>query len=462
MNRENFTKSERLKTMRFKFIAFLIMSLLSINSHCYSAVTSLDNTFVQNDIYSSDFHTRLNRNFTQVLIGGVNSINAANVVDDSIGEAEMADEINPRIRTYEGAGCEFVYTGLLPSTSASLTTSTSSGTAYPRGYRINKASSTPNTYTASKWTYVDIDINGDFQYSEVAIGAAAPSVATNSIRLARVSTDSSTVVSVQDLRTTSCTNGPFTNISSAAGEANLNDVLSNGSTVRRFSPAGRTPVGLARGAFVSYDGFTTFKVTPGVLYINGKYRSVSSDISVTTGNDDPANGISGLDTGSISGSTKYYVYGVADQDSTKSFSVTYSTSTTGPSGVTNYRLIGSINTDATSLFTSRDTVTVHGIFDRELIGAYCVINASATILDSYNVSGTVDNGAGDWTCTVDSDFNNSNYGVVGTCENVADAGEFVTSSVAAGSIRGVCKSNTTSTATDSARVSMIAVGDARR
>ena len=59
--------------------------------------------------------------------------------------------------------------------------------------------------TASKQTYVDLASNGTYTYSEETIGATEPSVTTNSIRLARVSTDATTVLSVRDDRTTTIT-----------------------------------------------------------------------------------------------------------------------------------------------------------------------------------------------------------------------------------------------------------------
>lgn len=405
----------------------LLLSLLFIASQniVYSAITTQDHIFVANDSFSSDFHTRLNQNFTNMLTGGINSISTANVVDDTLEEEDMADEINPRIRTYEGAACEFVYTGLLPVTDSDLTSDISAGTAYPRGYRINKTSATSKTYTASRWTFVDVDINGDFQYSVVNIGAATPSVASNSIRLARVSTDGTTINDVTDLRTTSCTNGPFSNIGSGTGESNLDDVFKNGAPVRRFSAAGRTPNGFAQGAFISWDTHTTFKVTNGALYVNGEYRTSSTDITVPQTNDDPANSTSGLDTGSIAGSTTYYVYAVADQSAVKPFTVSYSTSASAPSGTTNYRLIGRIRTDANSNFVSRDLVTAHAISPKELVGAMVVFDGSGTVVtnpvNAFNISSIADNGTGTYTVTFAENFARV-PAIAGVCLNSAGAG----------------------------------------
>lgn len=433
---------------------------------CHAGIVSIDNTFVNGDQYSADYYSRVNRNNVQ-LEDGINNVTSSQIVDDTLTEADMADEINPRIRTYEGAACEYVYTGLLPVTSATLGTTIGSGTAYPRGFRINKASTTAHTFTASKWTFVDLDSSGNFQYSEQTIGGSTPSVASNSIRLARVSTDTSTVNSVQDLRRTSCANGPFSAIADSTGEANLSNLFSTGVNVRRYSPAGRSPQGWAQGAFVSFDTATTFKVTAGSLYINGKYRYVSSDITVPTTADDPTNGISGLDTGSFTGGPiRWCVYGVADQDGASSYSVSFSQSCNAPTGVTNYRLIGSINSDIGNNFTSFDTVTVHGVSERELAGAWVVFNGAASVLgasDSFNVSGLVDNGSGDYTVTIDSDFNTANYVSImnGKRSGLTTLLSCMPQTIAAGSARHNCV-NQSDAANDGNPVVFLAFGDTRK
>ena len=456
-----------------KKILSAFLSLLVIGSQSLSAGTiSFDQLATSSDLTVAKYNADLNRIYQEFN----SNTESSNIAVDTVAEVDMADDANPRLRTYEGAACEKVYTGLLPgTTSATLTGSIPSGTAYPLGYRVVKSSSTSKTWTASKWTFVDIDINGDFTFSEVAINGSTPAVATNSIRLARVSTDGTQVGSVQDLRTTSCATGPFSIIADVTSEASLADILKNGTPVRRFSIAGRTPQGWAQGALVSWDAHTTFKVTAGSLYINGKYRAVSQDISLTTANDSPSTGISGLDTGTVTGGPlTYYVYGVADQDAVATFSITYSTSASAPTGVTNYRYLGKIKTDATNLFTSNDAVTVHGVSEREVISAW--INADNTpatplILDSYNVASMTDEGAGDIEVVVDSDFANAFYAVSGSCM-IGDGAPSTlayltldrgaaTSPILATTFGVTCFSSA-GTATDAADITAMAVGDARR
>lgn len=405
----------------------LAVSLMVIASQniALAGTVSYDQVATSSDITVAKYNADLNTIYQD----HNTNIQSSNILNDTVAEADMADDANPRLRDYElggsGTECEMVYTGLLTTTTSStLTGAVPSGTAYPRGYRVVKSSSTPKTFTASRWTFVDIDISGNFTYSEATIGGATPSVAPNSIRLSRVSTDGTQILAVQDLRKTSCTTGTFlATTSTATSGVSLDDILKNGQKTRRSTSAGRTPNGWVQGLFVSYDTATTFKVTSGSAYINGAYRFVSTDTTVTTGNDTPDMGVSGLDTGTVTGGPlTYYVYAVADQSSVATYSITYSLSGSAPSGVTNSRLIGSIKTDYTNLFTSRDAVTSHGISDREVIGAWITFNGKSGIVsyDSYNISGLADNGTGDYTVSWDDDFNNTTYFPFGMCSGTID------------------------------------------
>lgn len=427
---QNYMSPERFRDMRKYLILFLMLVIPTI---AYGAIASPDNTFVQNDVYSSDFHTRLNENFTE-LTQSVNNVETTQIPDDTLTEADMADEINPRIRTAEGASCQdFVYSGLLPATDSDLTSDISAGTGYPKGYRIVKNSATAHTYTASKWTYVDLDINGDFEYQEQTIGGSAPSVGSNSMRLARVSTDTSTINSVLDLRNTNCASGPFSAISDTSSGANLAQLFESGSPVKDGGANG-----WIQGCHVKWSAHDSFTVKSCSAFINGEYRFSSSDITVPSTADDPTQGTSGVDT-SISSNTRYNVFLAADVENSSALSVTYSSSAT-PAGVTNYRKVGEIKTDASSLFTSRDVVRVNAVTSRELLHGWINFNGTGTIAirDSANVSGITDNGgSGDYTVTWDVDFSDANYCPVvsigssgGTVDKLAQL-----RSVAAGSVQ---------------------------
>jgi len=406
-------------------------------------------------------------NIRGVYAGSVQS--SGQIQADTVGEENMADDANPRVRTAEGASCtDLVYSGFLPTTSSSLVLTIPSGVAYPDGYRVEKTTSTASTLQASKWTYKYILTSGSFAENVVTIGSSTPTAPANSALLFRASTDATTINAISDLRRTSCAGGPFSAISDVTGEATLSDLFANGIRTRRYSLAGRTPSGYAEGAFVSYDTATTFKVTSGSLYINGKYRAVSQDVTVTTSADAPASGGSGIDSGSVTTNTRYYVYGVADQDEVGTFSVSYSTSASAPAGTTNYRLIGSINTDATSLFTSKDTVTAHGISQRELPAAWVVLSQSGsqTILDSFNISGIADGGvAGDTVITIDSDLASPNYAVYCTANEISTTTNIC--AIKGGTTPGVgsfniAVRNDANSQTDATYVSVLVYGDTRK
>ena len=120
----------------------------------------------------------------------INAINQLNSIDNQ-----------SKLLQTEDIFADFIVTGLLPATSSTLTSDISAGKAYISGIRVVKAS-VSHTYTASKDTYVDISSTGTYTFTEVANGDPAPAVAADSIRLAKVVTDASTVSSVTDLRNT--------------------------------------------------------------------------------------------------------------------------------------------------------------------------------------------------------------------------------------------------------------------
>lgn len=95
---------------------------------------------------------------------------------------------------------DWVYYGLIMPTSATLSSTTVSGVGYVHGNRIVK-DDTPHTYTASKWTWVELDPEGTYRYVEGIIGNTDPATANvNSMRIARVSTDATAVIAIRDDR----------------------------------------------------------------------------------------------------------------------------------------------------------------------------------------------------------------------------------------------------------------------
>lgn len=188
--------------------ALLVLSLL------FSTMPAFADTITVQP-FSNDSTTTHLDNFRSTVVNVINGNiegsgsngSTKNIKADSLGELDMADEINPRLRDREllNVGVDtttsqtsFVYTGLIPATDSDLTSDISAGTAYINGYRVVKTATT-KTYTASMDTYIDLSQTGNYTFSEVTIGATAPVVAANSARIAKVTTSGTAITSVTDL-----------------------------------------------------------------------------------------------------------------------------------------------------------------------------------------------------------------------------------------------------------------------
>lgn len=185
--------------MRKLLLALLLMFITSlgycgpVNTSGYPAIITAD-----------DVSINWLNNFRSSVVNTLNSFPGDNIQSTTITATILVDNANPEIRWGE-AFSEFVYTGLIPPSIAGLTTTTTAGTAYVKNDTTNKMTrvvkdATAHLYTASKDTYVDLSTTGVYTYTAVANGAAAPVVAANSIRLAKVVTDATDVTSVSDLR----------------------------------------------------------------------------------------------------------------------------------------------------------------------------------------------------------------------------------------------------------------------
>lgn len=90
----------------------------------------------------------------------------------------------------------FVASGGIVALSSGLTGTFSDIVYYVNGLRYTKTGVANKVYTATKDTYVDIDTAGTVSYTEVTVNASAPALAANSIRIAKVVTNGSTITSV--------------------------------------------------------------------------------------------------------------------------------------------------------------------------------------------------------------------------------------------------------------------------
>ena len=186
----------------------------------------------------------------------------SNIKADSVYEINMADDANPRVRdselfnittdTQSGAtltqgtvresGCD-------PADDTDLTSDVSACVFYVNGYRVSKAA-TSVTYTATRDCYLDLSQSGVYTNTCVTVGAAAPAVAANSGRLAKVVTNGTEITSVTALYTTRV-------------------------------PGLIIPAHYRDGLKISYDSSTTVLVGAGTAEINSSMVSKSTETTLT-------------------------------------------------------------------------------------------------------------------------------------------------------------------------------------
>ena len=248
---------------------FMLLFGLLFTSPCFANVITVqafsgDSSVTHMENFRSVVVTVLNGN----IAGSSGGTSSVNILADSVGEIDMADDSNPRVRDSEllnittdsftsGSLTQntHVESGGVPADSANLTSNISAVVAYVNGFRVSVAA-TSRTYTASVDTYVDLSQTGTYTFSEVAVGATQPAVATNSTRLARVTTDGTEI------------------------------------TVVTTFPTGRIP-GLVipshyrTGLRVSRDSVTAITVQPGSAEINNAMvnKSTITTLNLTTAGD---------------------------------------------------------------------------------------------------------------------------------------------------------------------------------
>lgn len=126
--------------------------------------------------------------------------NLANV----LGQAHNDDgSLKTSAIVYEPTIADFVQSGGIWSALTGLNAAMTALVAYQAGYRGTVAAVASRAFTLNKDTYVDVlrtttgyTTTFSLVYTEVANGAAAPALAANSIRIAKVVTNGTTVTSV--------------------------------------------------------------------------------------------------------------------------------------------------------------------------------------------------------------------------------------------------------------------------
>jgi len=194
---------------------------------------------------------------------GING-STLNIQASSLGNLDFADSVSPIVRDSEllGNGSDsvssgtlvqttFAVSGCVPADDTDLQSDISACTLYVNGYRVSKGA-TALTYTASRDNYVDLSQAGVYTVSPVTIGAAQPSVAANSGRLAKVTTDGTQITAVTDL-------------------------------ARRTLSGLVVPTDFRNGMNVSRDSASTITVFPGTVEINSEMLSKTSTTTLNLG-----------------------------------------------------------------------------------------------------------------------------------------------------------------------------------
>jgi hypothetical protein len=233
----------------------LLFGILMMASPAWAGTLTLTTYLSGNDVTIANLES--DNNAIETFAAG--NIESENIKDGTIESQDMAESVSIVTR-YDETFNDFTVSGMLPATSANLTSDISAGVSYVDGIRVS-TSATSHTYTASKDTYVYIHSGGYFVYEEVANGAAAPSTPSNSLLLAKAVTNGAAIASVTDSRTLS---------------------------VQITTTTSNFPADYRNGCLVKVDSTTTTHMEPGTLAIGTTLYSNLADTAAlstaTSGN----------------------------------------------------------------------------------------------------------------------------------------------------------------------------------
>jgi len=308
----------------------VILGLL-FTTNVYAGQISIQPFISGNDVTIA--HLEAQRSTIQNAINGNIEGGSQNIRAGSITSSDLATAINP-VTFRNEAFNDWTYSGMLPPTSGTLSTTITAGVSYVNGVRVETAA-TAHTFTASKDTYLYINAGGYFDYIEVANGASAPATPSNELLLAVVITNGTAITSVTDSRTLS--------IQITANSSNF-------------------AIDYRNQAVVSMDTTTTMHAEPGQLAIGtSAYTNLSDTSSKSTAT------LGNWIEGSVPSlaNLKFYVY--AYNNSGTNFDIKYasadpvysdsSLNTNGSlqyyvTGGTTYRVLAWVSADSSGLIQS--------------------------------------------------------------------------------------------------------------
>lgn len=256
--------------------------------------------------------------------------------------------ITPTTSTIDGAATLIVYPGQSVMVS-------SDGT----NYQATVVGNNLIRYSAkvANYTLLPSDLNGFIDFTTAGFTLSTSVAAANFSGLFFVRNSATTGNVTWDPTSTETTDG-LTTITILPGETYC--IASNGTNwvvVHKTSPFALYPKGYLTGLETSRVSTTSFAVASGAASsentgARGWDINLAASITKTTSNFATGTGNGGLDTGTITASSWYHVH-LIRRDSDGLADVLFSlspTSPTMPSGYTARRRIGSVKTDASSLF----------------------------------------------------------------------------------------------------------------
>jgi len=337
---------------------------LLLTTNCYANTISIQPFISGNDVTIARLETQ--RSTIQNVINGNISGGSQNILAGSITSSDLATAINP-VTFRNEAFNDWTYSGMLPPTSASLSTTITAGVSYVNGVRV-QTEATAHTFTASKDTYLYINAGGFFDYVEVANGASAPATPANELLLAVVISNGTAITSVTDSRTLS--------IQITANSSNF-------------------AVNYRDQSYVSRDTTVNFYVKPGTFAIgNSNYTNTASTStkSVVTG----ANWIEGGYPSGYAG--RIFVYGYNNSGTAYDFKfssadVAFADTSSNTGGILRYYVSGGTTYRALGwAYLSADVVQLYQTSDFRDVGNKNIVSrTSATAVSTASTSLVNDN-----------------------------------------------------------------------
>ncbi len=148
-----------------------------------------------NTASTSDYNPIINKIIAQVN----GNLDDTNILDNGLSVDSLDSTADPAA-LIGNLTTDFVADGGIWSVSTGLTGTMSEATIVIDGQIYTVSAVASKIFSTSQDTYVDVGINSTLDYTSVGLDAAAPSLAADHVRLARISTDGSDITEIAKTR----------------------------------------------------------------------------------------------------------------------------------------------------------------------------------------------------------------------------------------------------------------------